>query len=213
MSRSEHKKPSLDRRQRKNKHAVPAQPQLFYFMRLLERAEDRHIVAQFKKEEAFHHVPFELVEKFMRQVRQQNLFVKVIGLSGKHESLLISKVSFSMGGMIRLYEGVSVREEETAYLRIYPCARRGKIIVERLRGPTYTPKEIYAHREECHIIRFIAHWIVDHMDWEKTKLRNLDLYKLFVRTRNEQLQRKLKQLNEQRQFGRFMGKAKAAANG
>jgi len=109
-----------------------------------------------------------------------------------------------MGGLIRLYEGVSVRDEDNSFLRIYPDARRGKIVVERLDGPDYTPRLIYAHRDECHIIRFIAHWIIDHIDWNKTRLRNLDLYKLFVRMRDERLQRKLQKINEARKMGHFM---------
>jgi hypothetical protein len=204
------KKQALDRRQRRRKNELPAQPALFYFMRLLERAEDRAMVRKFEQEDSHHFVPFEMVEKFMRQVRQQNIFVFVPGWSSKRESLLITKVSFSMGSVVRLYEGVSVRDEDNSYIRIYPDPKRGKIVVERLRGPDYVPKMIYAHREECHIIRFIAHWIVDRIDWEKTRLRNLDLYKLFVRTRDERLQRQLRELNEQRQVRNIMGRGRAA---
>ena len=207
------KKENDTRTRRKRKNELPAQPALFYFMRLLERAEDRAMVQQFEQEESHHYVPFELVEKFMRQVRQQNIFVFVPGWSGKAESLLITKVSFAMGGVVRLYEGVSVRDEDNSFLRIYPDPRSGKIVVERLRGPDFVPKQIYAHREQCHIIRLIAHWIIDRIDWEKTRLRNLDLYKLFVRTRNEQLQRKLKELNEQRKMGHFMQRTSRVRRG
>lgn len=204
------KSESVRDNRRKRRDELPGKPALFYFMRLLERAEDRAMVQQFEEDERLHHVPFELVEQFMRQVRQQNLFVYITGTSGKRESLLIGKISFSMGGVVRLYESLSLREEESGYVRIYPDNRRGVIVVERLRGPLYVPKVIYQHRRECHIIRFIAHWIIDRIDWKKTRLRNLDLYKLFVRTRDERLQRQLRELNEQRQVRSIMGRGRAA---
>lgn len=184
------------------------QPALFYFLRRLERAEDQYLTQTFIEAYQTHHnVPFELVDHFVRRLRQQNIFVFARGPNGKPKSLLLTKILFSMNKVIRLYYSLSLREEDYTYLRIYPNSRTGKIAVERVRDRKEPPKVIYAHRDQYHIVRFLTNWIVARMDWKKTKLRNLDIYKLFVETRQRQLEQKLRELNDAKAMGQFMSKA------
>jgi hypothetical protein len=153
-------------------------------------------------------VPFDLVELFVRRLRQQNVFVRILGPNGKYESLLLNKVIFSMSKVVRIYCSVSIRDEDNVFLRIHPDLQRGMIVVEKLQGPHPAPEVIFQHKDQCHIIRFITHWIVARLDWQKTKLSNLDVYKLFVQTRQEQLEQKLKQLNDEAQYDRLMSAGK-----
>ncbi len=199
---------------RRRKQEVPEeQPALFYLMRRLERAEDQYLARTFSSYHRTHHeVDTRLLELFIRRIRQQNIFVRIMGPNGKQESLLLSKVLFSMSRVIRLYCSLSVRDEDNVYLRIFPDTRTGLIRVQRLRGSVLAPEEVFAHADQCHIIRFITRWIVERVDWQKTKLRNLDIYKLFVQTRQEQLEQKLASLNEHAQMqkmikGRFRREA------
>ncbi len=195
----------------KKKKAPPEQPALFYFLRRLERAEDQYLTRSFAEAVKTHHdVPFELVELFIRRIRQQNIFVRITGPNGKYESLLLNKVLFSMSKVVRLYCSVSLRDEENVYLRMYPNTRKGLITVEKIEGQQRQPKVIFEHHDQCHMIRFLTNWIVSRLDWKKTKLRNLDIYKLFVQTRQEQLEQKLKQLNEEAQMYRPASKRKGA---
>ncbi|WP_294948371.1 hypothetical protein [Sulfurivirga sp.] len=192
---------------RRRKQEVPEeQPALFYLMRRLERAEDQHLARTFSSYHRTHHeVDTHLLELFIRRIRQQNIFVRIMGPNGKRESLLLSKVLFSMSKVIRLYCSLSVRDEDNVYLRIFPDTRTGLIRVQRLRGgDVLMPEEVFAHADQCHIIRFITRWIVERVDWQKTKLRNLDIYKLFVQTRQEQLEQKLASLNEYAQMQRVI---------
>jgi hypothetical protein len=192
--------------ERKEKKIPVEQPALFYFLRRLERAEDQYLAHSFADKIKNHHeVPFDLVELFIRRIRQQNIFVRITGPNGKPESLLLNKVLFSMSKVVRIFCSLSMRDEENVYLRMYPDTRRGVIAVERLVGQWTQPQRIFAHHDQCHAIRFLTNWIVERLDWKKTKLRNLDIYKLFVQTRQEQLQQQLKSLNEQAQMHRMMG--------
>ena len=184
---------------------------MFYFLRQLERAEDRYLVARHAAgKDARQEVPFDLVELFVRRLRQQNIFVYVEGPNGKPESLLVSKVFFSMNRVVRLYTSISLHDEHYRFLRIRPHRQRHAIVVERIPGPHAQPEIIYQHRDQRHVIRWIVRWIVRHMDWTKTKLRNLDIYKLFVAERQRQLEQQLKRLNEEAKFERMISSNRLA---
>jgi len=199
------------KRERKEKKIPPEQPALFYFLRRLERAEDQYLTRSFAESlKTQHDVPFELVELFVRRVRQQNIFVRVLGPSGKKESLLLNKVIFSMNKVVRIYCSFSLRDEENSYLRMYPNRRKGVITVERLAGAWDAPQVVFEHHDQCHAIRFITNWVVARLDWQKTKLHNLDIYKLFVQTRQQQLAQQLKSLNEEVQMFRYGQPPRAA---
>ncbi len=199
-------------REKKQKAVAPEQPALFYFMRRLERAEDQYLTRRFAERIKTHHeVPFELVELFIRRIRQQNIFVYITGPNGKRESLLLNKVLFSMSKVVRLYCSLSLRDEENLYLRMYPDTRSGQILVERFGGAWSDRRVVFRHHDQCHAIRFLTNWIVERLDWQKTKLRNLDIYKLFVQTRQQQLEQQLKALNEEAQMRRGMLGVRGAA--
>lgn len=197
-------KSNTDTRPRRKAPSIE-EPAVRYFLRRLERAEDQYLVDRFLHEYQTHHeVPFELVDHFVRRIRQQNIFVYMQGPNGKQESLLLTKVLFSMNKVVRLYVSLSMREEDYRFLRIYPNPRTGKITVEQLRDRQAAPQEVFSHRDQCHIIRYLTNWIVAHLDWKKTKLRNLDIYKLFVETRQRQLEQKLRDLNDAKAMGQWM---------
>lgn len=109
----------------------------------------------------------------------QNLFIHTVGLNGKHESTIFAKAAFSMNKVVRIYYSTSFDEDETGFLRIRPDKRERKIIVERLHGYRPKPETLYMSADECHVIRFMVRWLMRRIDWSKTKLANLDLYKRF----------------------------------
>jgi len=170
---------------RNNKPITPAVK--YFFRRLEKRSAEIQEALDYKaslKQEVF----FEEVESFFRQLMTQNIFIHTVGMNGKHESTILSKAVFSMNKVVRLYYSTSFDENNTGFIRIRPDTSQQLIIVERLHG--YRPKSevLYVSRDQCHVIRFMVRWLMRRIDWDKTKLANLDLYKRFIKEQQEELE-------------------------
>ncbi|QBZ82318.1 hypothetical protein GHNINEIG_00346 [Hydrogenovibrio crunogenus] len=155
-------------------------PALQYFFKKLERKSEevrQHKLATEDKKEI---VPFDEVERFARAIMTQNIFIHTVGVNGKPESTILTKAMFSINKVVRLYYSTSLDEDRQGYLRIHPDRNKQLIVVERLHGFRPKPEILYASLDECHVIRFFVGWLMRRIDWEKTKIDNLDLYKKFV---------------------------------
>jgi hypothetical protein len=152
---------------------------LKYFFKKLEKKS-----SELEEEKASYiasqrNVPFDQVETFARALMTQNIFIHTVGVNGKHESTILSKAMFSINKVVRLYYSTSFDESVQGYIRLRPCYQQQLIVVERMHGYRPKPELLYASIDECHVIRFFSNWIVKRIDWSKTKISNLDLYKRF----------------------------------
>lgn len=174
-------------------------PALRYFFKKMERKSNE--IAEFRLREVESHktVPFDEVEKFSRALMTQNIFIHTVGVNGKHESTILSKAMFSINKVVRLYYSTSFDEYTQGYLRLRPDANQQLILVERLHGYRPKPELLYASMDECHVIRFFVSWLLRRIDWDKTKLDNLDLYKRFMEVEREELEAKIAEEEAERE--------------
>lgn len=167
----------------------PITPAVTYFFKRLEKrsAEIERVLAEeeVKKEE----IPFEEVEGFFRQIMTQNIFIHTVGMNGKHESTILSKAIFSMNKVVRVYYSTSFNEDMSGFIRVRPDQSTRQIIVERMHGFRPKAELMYSSKDQCHVIRFMIRWLMRRIDWDKTKLNNLDLYKRVL----DQIQLELEQ--------------------
>lgn len=171
-----------------NKKAVT--PAVKYFLKHLERRSEALEKVVATERSLAQEVPFEAVENFFRRIMTQNIFIHTVGMNGRPESTILSKATFSMNRVVRLYYSTSFDDSETGFIRIQPNKVKQLIVVERLHGIRPQPEILYQSRDECHVIRFMTRWLLRRIDWKKTHLRNLDLYKQFQeQERQEELER------------------------
>jgi len=165
----------------------PITPAVKYFFKHLEKKSAQIQEALSLEASQKQDLPFDEVENFFRQLMTQNIFIHTVGLNGKHESTILAKAVYSMNKVVRLYYSTSFDENQTGFIRIRPDKHERKIIVERLHG--YRPKAevIYVSSDECHVVRFMVRWLMRRIDWNKTKLANLDLYKRFQVEQQEEV--------------------------
>lgn len=169
----------------------PVAPAVRYFFKRLEKRSEQ--IQQAIKAEAFskQEVEFDKVEGFFRQIMTQNIFIHTVGLNGKHESTILSKAIFSMNSVVRLYYSTSFDENNSGFIRVRPDADMQAIVVERLHGYRPTAEVLYVGKQQCHVIRFMVRWLIRRVDWDKTKLNNLDLYKRFLEDQQLKLEEQI----------------------
>lgn len=170
----------------KNEKSVA--PAVKYFFKRLEKRSEQIKADISEASSKFQEIPFEQVEGFFRQIMSQNIFIHTVGINGKHESTILAKAVFSMNKVVRVYYSTSFDDDNSGFIRIRPDSNEQLIIVERLHGLRPQPELLYASRDECHVIRFMVRWLMRRIDWDKTKLSNLELYKRIVVEEQEELQ-------------------------
>lgn len=166
----------------------PMTPALKHFFRVLERKsnsldEERRILLKSLEE-----VDFDEIEQFFRALKSQNIFIYTVGSSGKSVSMLLEKAVFSLNRVIRIYYSTSFDEVEQGYVRVQADLESRLILVERMHGYRPVPELLYASHDECHVIRFMVRWLLRRIDWSKTKLENLELYKRYVENQREEIE-------------------------
>ncbi|BBP46821.1 hypothetical protein THMIRHAS_21940 [Thiosulfatimonas sediminis] len=164
-----------------------------YLFRHMEKIELQNEQARQEKALAKKEMDFAQVERFFRQIKTQNIFIFTVGLNGKPESTILSKAIFSMNRVVKVYYSTSFDESKSGYLRILPDSAQQTILVERVHGYRGEPEFLYRSTDECHIIRWMIKWMLPRFDWSKTKLVNLDLYRMFIDQRERVLQKKLEE--------------------
>lgn len=157
----------------------PVSKEVRYFFKNLEKRAAQ-IKADVSRQQGHHkELHFPEVEQFFRDLMTQNIFIHTVGLNGKPESTILAKALFSMNKVVRLYYSTSFDERNSGFIRVRPDATEQTIIVERLHGLRPQGEVLYVSADECHIIRFLTRWLLRRIDWSKTKLNNLDLYRRF----------------------------------
>ncbi|GKT11937.1 MAG: hypothetical protein ISEC1_P0910 [Thiomicrorhabdus sp.] len=162
----------------KDRNAIT--PVLMYFFKRLEKRTNE-IQRAFDAESLANQDPeFDEISVFFRQIMTQNIFIHTVGQNGKRESTILSKAIFSINKVVRIYYSTSFDEENGGFIRIQPDLKQQLIVVERMHGQRASPEFIYGSRDQNHIIRFMIRWLMRRIDWDKTKLANLELYKRYI---------------------------------
>jgi len=169
----------------------PVAPAVRYFFKRLEKRSAQIEAEILAKSDMYQEVEFADVEGFFRQIMTQNIFIHTVGLNGKHESTILSKAIFSMNRVVRLYYSTSFNENNSGFIRLRPDMNSQAIIVERMHGYRPIPEVLYASRDQCHVIRFMIRWLIRRIDWDKTKLANLDLYKRFLEEQQAEIEEQI----------------------
>lgn len=176
----------------------PVTPAVKYFLKHMERRTQQLAAEVEAEKQAQQDVPFDEVESFFRQIMTQNIFIHTVGINGRPESTILSKAIFSMNKVVRVYYSTSFDERETGFIRIQPHNDLQRIIVEKVHGYRTTPDIIYQSHDECHVVRFMTRWLMRRIDWKKTHIRNLDLYKHFLEQEKREEEERLAKLEAMR---------------
>ena len=166
-------------------------PAVKYFFKRLEKRSEQIQADIYKVSSLHQEIDFDEVEGFFRQIMSQNIFIHTVGMNGKHESTILAKAVFSMNKVVRVYYSTSFDEENGGFIRIRPDSEEQLIIVERMHGLRPMSERIYASHDQCHVVRFMVRWLMRRIDWDKTKLNNLDLYKRVVAQEQEEVRLKI----------------------
>ncbi len=167
-------------------NAVTITPAIKFFFKTLERRSDALKSAQIMAQQRYKEVPIDEVEHFFRAIKGQNIFINTVGVNGKRESTILAKAIFNLNKVIRLYYSVSYDDRQSGFIRIRTDVDAQTIVVERIHGIRPQPELLYHSADQCHIIRFMTRWLLRRIDWDKTKLDNLELYKRFVEVQREE---------------------------
>jgi len=150
-----------------------------YFIKLLEKRSAEIKDAHSAELLAAQSVPFDEIDLFFKQIMAQNIFINTVGQNGKRESTILAKAIFSMSQIIRIFYSTSFDDENTGFIRIRADNSQKRIVVERLHGVRPKAELLYSSSDQCHVIRFIIRWLMRRVDWDKTKLANLELYRRY----------------------------------
>lgn len=170
----------------------------YFFKHLEKRSEQIQADLSYRSLES-QAVPFEEVEGFFRQIMTQNIFIHTVGMNGKKESTILSKAIFSMNKVVRIYYSTSFDDVNSGFIRIRPDSHEQLIIVERLHGIRAKAERMYTSRDQCHVIRFMIRWLMRRIDWNKTKLSNLELYKRIVTERQQEVEAQIAAAKKQQE--------------
>jgi hypothetical protein len=157
----------------------PISPSARYFIKLLEKRSLEIQRELTSKSLASQEISFDEIDLFFKQIMSQNIFIYTVGQNGKQESTILAKAIFSMSQVIRLFYSTSFDDEQSGFIRIRADRALQLIIVERMHGVRPQPEVLYSSLDQCHVIRFLIRWIMRRVDWSKTKLANLELYRRY----------------------------------
>lgn len=164
---------------------------LKYFFKKLEKKSNEIAESKLAYELGHKEIGFDEVEKFARAIMTQNIFIHTVGMNGKSESTILAKAMFSINKVVRIYYSTSFDESVQGYLRLRPCQEQQLVFVERMHGIRPKPELLYASFDECHVIRFFVNWLAKRIDWNKTKIENLDLYKRFKEVERQEYEERV----------------------
>lgn len=168
-------------------------PAVKYFFKSLEQRSNALKNAERLTEIRYKDVPVDEVEQFFRAIKAQNIFINTVGMNGKRESTILSKAIFNLNQVVRVYYSISFDDNQTGFIRIRPDVTNQTIVVERIHGLRPRPEPLYQSHEQIKIVRYMTRWLLRRIDWDKTKLNNLELYKQFLDVRREEHEEQLRQ--------------------
>lgn len=168
-------------------------PAVKFFFKSLERRSDALKNAERLTEIRYQDVPIDEVEQFFRTIKVQNIFINTVGVNGKRESTILAKAIFNLNQIVRVYYSISFDDTQSGFLRIRTDVENQTIVVERIHGLRPRPELLYQSPDQLKIVRYMTRWLLRRIDWNKTKLNNLELYKQFVEARREQHEEQLRE--------------------
>lgn len=168
-------------------------PALRYFFKTLERRSDALKNARNLEKLRFRDVPVDEIEQFFRAIKAQNIFINTVGVNGKRESTILSKAIFNLNKVVRVYYSSSFDDRQNGFILIQPDRENQTIVVIRMHGLRPRPELMYHSPDQMKIVRFMTRWLLRRIDWNKTKLNNLELYKHFVEVRKEENEARLRE--------------------
>lgn len=168
-------------------------PAVKFFFKSLERRSDALKNAERLTEIRYQDVPIDEVEQFFRTIKAQNIFINTVGVNGKRESTILAKAIFNLNQIVRVYYSISFDDTQSGFLRIRTDVENQTIVVERIHGLRPRPELLYQSADQLKIVRYMTRWLLRRIDWNKTKLNNLELYKQFVEARREEHEEQLRE--------------------
>lgn len=168
-------------------------PAVKFFFKSLERRSDALKNAERLTEIRYKDVPIDEVEQFFRSIKGQNIFINTVGVNGKRESTILAKAIFNLNQVVRVYYSISFDDSQSGFLRIRTDVENQTIAVERIHGLRPRPELLYQSADQLKIVRYMTRWLLRRIDWDKTKLNNLELYKQFVEARREEHEAQLRE--------------------
>jgi len=170
-----------------------------YFFRHMERRhfelENQRLLNEHDTDE----VVVEDIETFFRAIKTQNIFMFTVGLGGKPESTILSKAIYSLNKVVKVYYSTSFDESCSGYIRIRPDPATQTIVIERMHGYRPVAEFLYRSKKQCQIVRYMVEWIMKRIDWNKTRLENLEMYRQFVEERQILLEQRIVEAEKARQ--------------
>lgn len=122
----------------------------------------------------------EEIVHFFRVLKGQNIFIQTIGLTGKLESNILSNVIYNFNDEIRLYYSQSLDETQSGFIRVCPDLPEGVIAVDNIYGEPLSQLRLYQSPDQKAILKYMIRWLLKRIDWQKTRLDNIDLYHIFL---------------------------------
>jgi hypothetical protein len=168
-------------------------PALQFFFKSLEKRSDALKDAERLASLTQQDLPMDEVEHFFRAIKTQNIFINTVGVNGKRESTILSKAIFNLNKIVRIYYSTSYDDTQSGFLRIRTDIEHQTIVVERLHGIRPVPELLYHSRNQTRIVQYMTRWLLRRIDWNKTKLDNLELYKAFTEARREEHEARLRE--------------------
>ena len=168
-------------------------PAVKFFFKSLERRSDALKNAERLTEIRYQDVPIDQVEQFFRTIKAQNIFINTVGVNGKRESTILAKAIFNLNQVVRVYYSISFDDTQSGFLRIRTDVENQTIVVERIHGLRPRPELLYQSADQLKIVRYMTRWLLRRIDWNKTKLNNLELYRQFVEARREEHEAQLRE--------------------
>ncbi|WP_130536617.1 hypothetical protein [Thiomicrorhabdus indica] len=169
---------------------IEVTPALKYFFAKLEKENSRY-ESELERIEEESLLPIDEIEAFVRALKTQNIFIHTVGLSGKRESTILSKAIFSLNKIIKIYYSTSFDEHDTGFIRVRSDLEERTIVVERLHGFRPKAETMYQSSDQCHVIRYLTKWLIQRIDWTKTKLSTLEIYSIYQAVIEEERQEEL----------------------
>ncbi|VAW48654.1 hypothetical protein MNBD_GAMMA03-1372 [hydrothermal vent metagenome] len=150
-----------------------------YFIKRLEKRSVEIKQELSSQSLASQDILFDEIDLFFKQIMSQNIFIYTVGQNGKRESTILAKAIFSMSQVIRIFYSTSFDDENSGFIRVRADRNLQLIIVERMHGIRPKSEVLYSSLDQCHVIRFLIRWLMRRIDWTKTKLANLELYRRY----------------------------------
>ncbi len=131
---------------------------------------------------------------FFRVLKGQNIFIQAIGLTGKLESNILSNVIYNFNDEVRLYYSQSLDETQSGFIRVSPDLVAGVIAVDNIYGEPLTQLRLYQSLDQKAILKYMIRWLLKRIDWQKTRLDNVDLYHIFIERKQAEAEAEMARL-------------------